>query len=103
MAADLEAAGFKIRSQIIWQKQHFALSRGDYHWAHEPAWYAVRGKGRWRGDRRQTTVWEVPNLNPMGGSRAADNAVTGHGDTVPHEPLKPEGSFRLMDLGWHFG
>ena len=83
VAADLEAAGFKIRSQIIWVKQHFALSRGDYHWGHEPAWYAVRGKGQWRGDRRQTTVWEVPNLNPMGGTRAADNAVTGHGTQKP--------------------
>lgn len=83
VAADLETAGFKIRSQIIWQKQHFALSRGDYHWAHEPAWYAVRGKGRWCGDRRQSTVWETPNLNPMGGSRVADNAVTGHGTQKP--------------------
>jgi len=83
VAADLEAAGFTIRSQIIWQKQHFALSRGDYHWGHEPAWYAVRGKGHWRGDRRQTTVWEVANLNPMGGSRADDNTVTGHGTQKP--------------------
>jgi DNA modification methylase len=83
VATDLEAAGFKMRAQIIWVKQHFALSRGDYHWSHEPAWYAVRGKGRWCGDRRQTTVWEVPNLNPMGGTRAADNAVTGHGTQKP--------------------
>jgi DNA modification methylase len=83
VAADLEAAGFTLRSQIIWQKQHFALSRGDYHWGHEPAWYAVRGKAHWRGDRRQTTVWEVPNLNPLGGTRAADNAVTGHGTQKP--------------------
>jgi DNA modification methylase len=83
VASDLEAAGFKIRSQIIWQKQHFALSRGDYHWAHEPAWYAVRGKGQWRGDRRQTTVWEVANLNPFGGAAASDNAVTGHGTQKP--------------------
>jgi DNA modification methylase len=83
VASDLESAGFAIRSQIIWQKQHFALSRGDYHWAHEPAWYAVRGKGRWLGDRRQTTVWEVPNLNAMGGVRTADNAVTGHATQKP--------------------
>jgi DNA modification methylase len=83
VAADLEAAGFSIRSQIVWAKQHFALSRGDYHWAHEPAWYAVRGKGRWIGDRRQTTVWEVPNLNAMGGARTADNAVTGHATQKP--------------------
>jgi DNA modification methylase len=83
VAEDLMTAGFSIRSQIIWQKQHFALSRGDYHWAHEPAWYAVRGKGRWVGDRRQTTVWEVPNLNAMGGARTPDNAVTGHSTQKP--------------------
>ena len=83
VAADLEAAGFTLRSQIIWQKQHFALSRGDYHWGHEPCWYAVRGKGQWRGDRRQSTVWEVPNLNPMGGTREGENAVTGHGTQKP--------------------
>jgi DNA modification methylase len=83
VATDLEAAGFTIRSQIIWVKQHFALSRGDYHWSHEPAWYAVRGKGQWRGDRRQTTVWDVANLNPFGGASAADNVVTGHGTQKP--------------------
>jgi DNA modification methylase len=83
VSADLEAAGFSIRSQIIWVKQHFALSRGDYHWGHEPAWYAVRGKGRWLGDRRQTTIWEVANLNAMGGERTADNAVTGHSTQKP--------------------
>ena len=83
VAADLETAGFKIRSQIIWEKQHFALSRGDYHWQHEPAWYAVRGKGQWRGDRRQSTVWPVANLNPMGGNRSDENAATGHGTQKP--------------------
>src|SRR5689334_11223986 len=34
VAASLESAGFNIRSQIIWAKQHFALSRGNYHWQH---------------------------------------------------------------------
>ena len=83
VAADLEAADFTLRSQIIWNKQHFALSRGDYHWGHEPAWYAVRGTGRWCGDRCQTSVWDVPNLNPIGGTRTDDNAVTGHGTQKP--------------------
>ena len=27
---DLETTGFALRAQIIWYKQHFALSRGDY-------------------------------------------------------------------------
>jgi len=43
---------FQIRGQIIWRKQHFVISRGAYHWQHEPCWYAVR-KGKtshWRGD-----------------------------------------------------
>ena len=85
VAADLEAAGFTLRSQIIWVKQHFALSRGDYHWGHEPAWYAVRknATSHWQGDRTQTTVWEVPNLNPFGGTGTADNVVTGHGTQKP--------------------
>ena len=85
VAESLEAADFQIRSQIIWRKQHFALSRGHYHWAHEPAWYAVR-KGTtnvWRGDRTQTTVWEVESLNAMGGKRSGENAVTGHGTQKP--------------------
>ena len=85
VATAIEAAGFVIRSQIIWSKQHFALSRADYHFAHEPAFYAVR-KGKtshWRGDRRQTTVWDVPNLNPLGGTRTGDNAVTGHATQKP--------------------
>jgi hypothetical protein len=39
----LEATGFEARAQIIWAKDRFALSRGHYHWQHEPCWYAVRG------------------------------------------------------------
>jgi DNA modification methylase len=83
VAAHLTAAGFTLRNQIIWRKQHFVLSRGEYHWAHEPCWYAVRRTGTWRGDRTQTTVWDVPNLNPMGGTRSGENTVTGHATQKP--------------------
>jgi DNA modification methylase len=37
------------------------MSRGDYHWQHEPCWYAVREKGNWTGDRKQTTLWTIPS------------------------------------------
>lgn len=86
----LEACGFEIRSQIIWVKQHFAISGGAYHWRHEPCWYAVRKgqTGRWLGDRKQTTVWEVANLNPFGGERAEENEVTGHGTQKPVEIMR---------------
>jgi len=63
VAESLEAAGFAIRSQIIWDKCRLVIGRGDYHWAHEPAYYAVRrGKtGHWEGGRSQTTVWQIPH------------------------------------------
>lgn len=88
VATSLEATGFRIRSQIIWAKQHFALSRGDYHWQHEPCWYAVReGKSsNWSGDRKQSTLWEVANLNPFGGSR--EEEATGHGTQKPLELMR---------------
>lgn len=85
VAASLTASGFDVRSQIVWVKQHFAMSRGDYHWRHEPCWYAVRqgATARWCGDRRQTTVWEVANLNPFGSQASTEDTVTGHGTQKP--------------------
>jgi DNA modification methylase len=87
VARGLEASGFRIRSQIVWAKQHFALSRGDYHWQHEPCFYAVReGKrSRWCGSRDQSTLWKVDNLNPFGGS---DEEATGHGTQKPLELMR---------------
>lgn len=59
--ADMKSLGFEIRSQIIWAKSQLLISRGHYHWQHEPCWYAVR-KGKtatWQGDRKQTTLWQI--------------------------------------------
>ena len=60
--ASLEMAGLCIRAQIIWAKDRMSLSRGDYHWQHEPCWYAVREgrQGLRNDDRTQTTLWEIP-------------------------------------------
>jgi len=76
--ASLEVCGFKIRAQIIWAKDRMALFRGDYHWQHEPCWYAVRdGKpGHRTEDRKQTTLWEIP---------ARDDSGHGHGTQKPVE------------------
>ena len=81
----LEATGFKIRSQIIWVKPHFVLSRGDYHWQHEPCWYAVKGTGNWTADRKQTTVWEIKNNNPMNGG---GEKKLGHSTQKPIECMR---------------
>ena len=89
VAQALERCGFVMRSQIIWAKQHFALSRGNYHWQHEPCWYAVREgtSAHWCGDRKQSTLWELSNLNPFGGETSTDT-VTGHGTQKPVELMR---------------
>jgi DNA modification methylase len=82
VAESLEAAGFAIRSQIVWAKERLVLSRGDYHWQHEPMWYAVRrsGKGHWAGDRKQTTLWQIPSRD--------QDAETVHGTQKPVECMR---------------
>src|SRR6188474_2886922 len=61
VAESLTKHGFTIRAQIIWAKERLVIGRGDYHWQHEPCWYAVRTKGNWTGDRKQTTLWTIPS------------------------------------------
>jgi DNA modification methylase len=88
VAADLAACGLHLRAQLVWAKQHFTLSRGDYHWKHETCWYAVReGKpSHWQGDRTQTTVWEIPNNNPFGNREREQS--WGHGTQKPVECMR---------------
>ena len=42
-------AASRSAAQIIWAKERLVLSRGDYHWQHEPCWYAVRTRARATG------------------------------------------------------
>lgn len=62
----VEACNFEMRSLIIWAKSRFSISRGHYHWKHEPCIYAVRngGTGHWCGSRTETTLWELES-DPM--------------------------------------
>ena len=60
VAESLTAAGFAIRSQIIWAKDRLVMGRGHYHWQHEPCYYAARGTAGWQGDRKQSTLWSIP-------------------------------------------
>ena len=88
VADGLAACGLVLRAQIVWAKQHFAFSRGDYHWQHETCWYAVR-KGRtgnWSGDRKQSTLWEIPNNNAFGNPNPEQ--VWGHGTQKPVECMR---------------
>jgi DNA modification methylase len=72
--ANLRDAGFECKQQIIWRKNAFVLGRANYHWQHEPCWYAVKkgGKSNWKGDRKQTTVWDCDAPNRSGSSSKDD-------------------------------
>jgi DNA modification methylase len=82
LASNLLIAEFEVRTQIIWRKPRFAISRGHYHWQHEPCWYAVRagGSAKWCGDRSQSTVWDVALKE-----NAVADAETKHGTQKPVE------------------
>ncbi|MFC4668349.1 site-specific DNA-methyltransferase [Seohaeicola nanhaiensis] len=95
----LVRAGFDVRSQIVWVKTRAPISRGHYHWQHEPAFYAERevvadawqvdqeslayivragSTAGWRGGRKQTTVWFIEHLKND----------TGHGTQKPVECMR---------------
>jgi DNA modification methylase len=86
--AALIAAGFVVRAQIIWRKSSIVIGRGHYHWQHEPCHYAVRkGKtGNWNGDRKQSTVWDIPTTHRTQGD--ADDGRTSHSTQKPVECMK---------------
>ncbi len=77
----LEACGFAMRAQIIWAKSQLAMSRGHYHFQHEPCWYAVRkaATGHWNGDRKQSTLWQIDK---------PQKSETGHSTQKPVECMK---------------
>ena len=94
----LAAVKFQVRAQIVWVKTRPVLSRGAYHWQHEPAFYAAKDAGDdawrfvpehesasyaveegktadWHGGRKQSTVWFIEHLK----------SDTGHGTQKPVE------------------
>ena len=81
VAESLMACDLEIRSQIIWAKNCPAISRGDYHWKHEPCWYAVKKKatGHWQGSRKENTIWNIDKPR---------KSETGHSTQKPVECMK---------------
>lgn len=83
VAESLVACGFALRSQIVWVKPRLVLSRGHYHWQHEPCWYAVRdgATGHWQGGRDQVTAWSIGTGNEL-------DTATSHGTQKPVECMR---------------
>lgn len=79
----LESCQFRMRAQIIWAKSSLAMSRGHYHFQHEPCWYAVREKSgataHWCGARDQSTLWKIDK---------PQKSETGHSTQKPVECMR---------------
>lgn len=74
-------SGFEVRANIVWVKNSFAISRGHYHYQHEPCFYICR-KGKsanWMGDRKQSTVWNIDKNK---------KSETGHSTQKPVECMR---------------
>jgi DNA modification methylase len=82
VAESLDVCGFLIRAQIVWAKPRLVLSRGDYHWQHEPCLYAVRkgASAHWQGARDQTTLWTI--------ATGENDEATEHGTQKPVECMR---------------
>jgi len=81
--ADLESAGLRRVSMIIWKKPYATFSMANYHWQHEPCWYCVRPSGtrNWIGSPKESTVWDMTQpKDPYGRSGE---------DKTPHPTQKP--------------
>jgi DNA modification methylase len=81
VANSLKSSGLEVRSQIVWVKNQFVISRGHYHPQHEPCFYVIRKgeTGHWNGDRKQSTVWQINK--PV-------NSETGHSTQKPVECMR---------------
>ncbi len=55
-------AGLHFAQQLLWIKSRLVFGRGDYQYIHEPLIYGWKpgAAHAWLGDRKQTTVFEVP-------------------------------------------
>jgi DNA modification methylase len=79
----LRAVEFTLSSQIVWRKTSPVMSpanrttSGSYNPQHECCYYVVRkgSKAGWKGDRSQSTVWDIDHLKNE----------TGHGTQKPVE------------------
>jgi len=78
-AESLIACGFELRAHIIWAKSSLAMSRGHYHWQHEPCWYAVKNSGHWQGSRKESILWQIDK--PV-------KSETGHSTQKPVECMR---------------
>jgi DNA modification methylase len=88
--------GFKLSSCLIWRKNALVLSRGDYHWQHEPILYGWKpgAPHRWYGGRDKTTIHEFdgPAFQQVGDREwqivLGETTLIVRGDDLTVEPVR---------------
>jgi len=61
--SSIERTGFKIDTQLIWNKPSAGMGMNDYKTKHEPFYYCYLDKQKkaFYGDRTGATVWKIPS------------------------------------------
>lgn len=54
----IEDSGWKVRTQIIWNKPTASMGWGDYRMKHEPMFYCGKENTVFYGDRTNTSIWD---------------------------------------------
>lgn len=97
-AAAIKAAGLQELQYIIWAKPTPVLGWADYHWSHEPCFYACRSGKRpaFYGDRAGSTVWRVASGAPTRGVVLGPGVVVtdGQGGNLHLAPRPPKRKLR---------
>ena len=78
---NLRDCGFNLTAHIVWNKNLFAISYGDYKWKHEVCLYATKGNHNWKGSNNETTVWDIPCTRFL----KDEEGAWGHGTQKPIE------------------
>jgi len=84
---NLRDCNFEPNQMLILNKSVMVMGRSDYHWKHEPCWYAVK-KGSnhsWVGDRKQVTV--IDAVMPSARSQKSNEDRTEHPTQKPIQSL----------------
>lgn len=87
-------AGLVEKQYLIWVKNALVMGRADYHWAHEPFYYACKAgvTPAWHGDRAQPTVWRATlktkgaQATTLGQALVLSDGAGGGVALVPHLP-----------------
>lgn len=60
--------GIAEKQYIIWIKDSFVLGHADYHWQHEPCFYAEKygSKAKFYATRKETTAWQIQSAPAAG-------------------------------------